>query len=225
MNWSTKFDRNEVSVGLDRISYELNGKVVCLHTTMECGLPDPVTLYLIKNFRDLDIKKLIITSFPVADEPGQWAALLEGERYVIEKVPSKVIEDNGYYSVAVEEFLAKHKETFKIKDNSKQAAHIRMIKAADVVIGFPSANLLMPYVKLLDRYNKNYIIGGYVHEENYDDYLAALEMRRFEIGSVTGIKVKDTFEEHNGSLIWMDNFDKVRPAFHLNASGYEDDEI
>lgn len=226
-NWSSKFDLYEVSMGLDKISHELKGKVVCLHANMGYGVPDSMTIHLIKNFKDLGIKKLIITSFPISDEPEEWAGLLEGEKYVIEKVPSKLAEDHDYYSITVEQFLAKHKETFKVKDNSKQAAHIKMIKTADVVIGFPTANILMPYVKLLDRYNKNYIIGGYVTEENFGDYLEAFELRTFELTSVTELKVKEIFTEYNGSLIWMDNFDKVKSPFHLNDNGYgyEDDEV
>lgn len=88
-NWSSELNPEEVSVGLDMVSHKLNGKVVCLHTTMRYGVPDSMTLHLIKNFRDLGIKKLIITSFPISDEPEEWADLLEGEKYVIEKVESE----------------------------------------------------------------------------------------------------------------------------------------
>lgn len=153
----------------------------------------------------------------------KWSELLEGEKYIIEKVPSKLAEDDNY-SIAVEQFLAKHKEEFKVKDNSKQLAHIKMIKAADVVIGFPSVNILEPYVKLLDRYNKNFIIGGYVNEDNFSDYLKAFEMRRFEITSVENMRYKEFFCEFNGSLIWMDNFDKVTPYYSTDSGyGYEED--
>jgi hypothetical protein len=224
-NWSSELNPEEVSVGLDMVSHKLNGKVVCLHSTMRYGVPDSMTLHLIKNFKDLGIKKLIITSFPISDEPEEWSELLEGEKYVIEKVPSKLAEDDNY-SIAVEHFLAKHKEEFKVKDNSKQLAHIKMIKAADVVIGFPSVNILESYVKLLDRYNKNYIIGGYVNKDNFSDYLKAFEMRRFEITSVENMRYKEFFCEFNGSLIWMDNFDKVTPYYSTDIGyGYEEDEL
>lgn len=224
-NWSEELKPEEVCIGLDKVSHKLNGKVVCLHTTMRYGVPDSMTLYLIKNFKDLGIKKLIITSFPISDEPEKWAELLEGEKYVIEKVPSKLAEDDNY-SIAVEQFLAKHKEEFKVKDNSKQLAHIKMIKAADVVIGFPSVNILKPYVKLIDGYNKNFIIGGYVNEDNFSDYLKAFEMRRFEIASVENMRYKELFCEFNGSLIWMDNFDKVTPYYSTDSGyGYEEDEL
>lgn len=154
-------------------------------------------------------QKLIITSFPISDEPEEWADLLEGEKYVIEKVPSKLTEDDCCQSIAVEQFLAKHKETFKVKDNSKQAAHIKLIKAADIVIGFPSVNILEPYVRMIDRYNKNFIIGGYVTEENFMDYLDAFQMRKFELTATERAQINETFNNYNGSLIWMDNFDKV----------------
>ena len=224
-NWSEELKPEEVCIGLDKVSHKLNGKVVCLHTTMRYGVPDSMTLYLIKNFKDLGIKKLIITSFPISDEPEEWSELLEGEKYVIEKVPSKLAEDDNY-SIAVEHFLAKHKEEFKVKDNSKQLAHIKMIKVADIVIGFPSVNILEPYVKLLDRYNKNFIIGGYVNEDNFSDYLKAFEMRRFEITSVENMRYKEFFCEFNGSLIWMDNFDKVTPYYSTDSGyDYEEDEL
>lgn len=224
-NWSEELKPEEVSVGLEKVSHKLNGKVVCLHTTMRYGVPDSMTLYLIKNFKDLGIKKLIITSFPISDEPEKWADLLEGEKYVIEKVPSKLAEDDNY-SIAVEHFLAKHKEEFKVKDNSKQLAHIKMIKAADVVIGFPSVNILEPYIKLIDGYNKNFIICGYVNEDNFSDYLKAFEMRRFEIASVENMRYKEFFCEFNGSLIWMDNFDKVTPYYSTGIGyDYEEDEL
>ncbi len=225
-NWSSELKPEEVCIGLDKISHKLNGKVVCLHTTMRYGVPDSMTLYLIKNFKDLGLKKLIIvTSFPIPDEPEKWAELLEGEKYVIEKVPSKLAEDDNY-SIAVEQFLAKHKEEFKVKDNSKQLAHIKMIKAADVVLGFPSVNILEPYVKLIDGYNNNFIIGGYVNEDNFSDYLKAFEMRRFEITSVENMRYKEFFCEFNGSLIWMDNFDKVTPYYSTDSGyGYEEDEL
>lgn len=225
-NWSEELKPEEVCIGLDKVSHKLNGKVVCLHTTMRYGVPDSMTLYLIKNFKDLGLKKLIIiTSFPIPDEPEKWAELLEGEKYVIEKVPSKLAEDDNY-SIAVEQFLAKHKEEFKVKDNSKQLAHIKMIKAADVVLGFPSVNILEPYVKLIDGYNKNFIIGGYVNEENFSDYLKAFEMRRFEITSVENMRYKEFFCEFNGSLIWMDNFDKVTLYYSADIGyGYEEDEL
>lgn len=224
-NWLEELNPEEVSVGLEKVNHHLQDKVVCLHTTMRCGVPDSMTLHLIKNFKDLRIKKLIITSFPISEEPEEWSELLEGEKYVIEKVPSKLAEDDNY-SIAVEQFLAKHKEEFKVKDNSKQPAHIKMIKAADVVIGFPSVNILEPYVKLLDGYNKNFIIGGYVNEENFSDYLKAFEMHRFEITSVENMRYKELFCEFNGSLIWMDNFDKVTPYYSTDSGyGYEEDEL
>lgn len=70
-NWSSKMNAEEVSMGLDKISHELKGKVVCLHANMEYGVPDSMTIHLIKNFKDLGIKKLIITSFPISDEPEE----------------------------------------------------------------------------------------------------------------------------------------------------------
>lgn len=224
-NWSEELKPEEVCIGLDKVSHKLNGKVVCLHTTMRYGVPDSMTLYLIKNFKDLGIKKLIITSFPISDEPEKWSELLEGEKYVIEKVPSKLAEDDNY-SIAVEQFLAKHKEEFKVKDNSKQLAHIKMINAADIVIGFPSLNILEPYVRLLEKHNKNFIIGGYVNEENFIDYLEAFEMRNFEITSVNKTKHTDYFNELNGSVIWMDNFDKLTSYYSTDREfDYEEDEI
>ncbi len=223
-NWSEELKPEEVCIGLEKLSHHLQDKVVCLHTTMRYGVPDSMTLYMIKNFEDLGIKKLIITSFPISDEPEEWTDLLEGEKYVIEKVPSKLAEDNDFYSIAVEQFLAKHKEEFKVKDNSKHIAHIKIIKSADVVIGFPNVSILKPYVKLINRYNKNFIIGGYVNDENFSDYLKAFEMRRFEIASVENMKYKEFFCEFNGSLIWMDNFDKVTPYCQTGIGyGYEDD--
>lgn len=208
-NWSSELKQENVSIGLDKISHKLDGKVVCLHTDMKYSVPDALTVYLVTKFKELGIKKLILTSFPISDEPEEWADLLEGEKYVIEKVPSKLTEDDCYQSVAVEQFLAKHKETFKVKDNSKQAAHIKLIKAADIVIGFPSVNILEPYVRMIDKYNKNFIIGGYVTEENFMDYLDAFQMRKFEITATEKFQINETFNNYNGSLIWLDNFDKV----------------
>lgn len=208
-NWSSELKQENVSIGLDKVSYKLDGKVVCLHTDMKYSVPDALTVYMVTNFKELGIKKLIITNFPISDEPEEWADLLEGEKYVIEKVPSKLTDSDSYTSVTVEQFLAKHKETFKVKDNSKQAAHIKLIKAADIVIGFPSVNILEPYVRMIDRYNKNFIIGGYVTEENFMDYLDAFQMRRFELTSSERLQINETFNNYNGSLIWLDNFDKV----------------
>lgn len=214
-NWSSELKQENVSIGLDKVSHKLDGKVVCLHTDMKYSVPDALTVYLVTKFKDLGIKKLIITSFPISDEPEEWADLLEGEKYVIEKVSSKLTEDDCCQSVAVEQFLAKHKETFKVKDNSKQAAHIKLIKAADIVIGFPSVNILEPYVRMIDRYNKNFIIGGYVTEENFMDYLDAFQMRKFEITSSERAQINETFNNYNGSLIWLDNFDKVYTPYYF----------
>lgn len=156
----------------------------------------------------------------------EWTDLLEGEKYVIDKVPSKLAEETDCLSIAVEHFLSNHRETFKIKDNSRKAAHIRMINAADIVIGFPSLNILEPYVRLLEKHNKNFIIGGYVNEENFIDYLEAFEMRNFEITSVNRAKHTDYFNELNGSVIWMDNFDKLTPYYSTDREfDYEEDEI
>lgn len=225
-NWSEELKPEEVCIGLDKVSHKLNGKVVCLHTTMRYGVPDSMTLYLIKNFNDLGIKKLIITSFPIPEDAEEWTELLEGEKYVIDKVPSKLAEETDCLSIAVEHFLSNHRETFKIKDNSRKAAHIRMINAADIVIGFPSLNILEPYVRLLEKHNKNFIIGGYVNEENFIDYLEAFEMRNFEITSVNKTKHTDYFNELNGSVIWMDNFDKLTSYYSTDREfDYEEDEI
>lgn len=225
-NWSEELKPEEVCIGLDKVSHKLNGKVVCLHTTMRYGVPDSMTLYLIKNFKDLGIKKLIITSFPIPEDAEEWTELLEGEKYVIDKVPSKLAEETDCLSIAVEHFLSNHRETFKIKDNSRKAAHIRMINAADIVIGFPSLNILEPYVRLLEKHNKNFIIGGYVNEENFIDYLEAFEMRNFEITSVNKTKHTDYFNELNGSVIWMDNFDKLTSYYSTDREfDYEEDEI
>lgn len=224
-NWSSELKLEEVSAGLETVKEQLNERVVCLHTDSGYGVPDAITSYLIQNFNDLGIKKLIITSFPIPEDAEEWTELLEGEKYVIDKVPSKLAEDDNY-SIAVEQFLAKHKEEFKVKDNSKQLAHIKMINAADIVIGFPSLNILEPYVRLLEKHNKNFIIGGYVNEENFIDYLEAFEMRNFEITSVNKTKHTDYFNELNGSVIWMDNFDKLTSYYSTDREfDYEEDEI
>ena len=203
-NWSSELKLEEVSAGLETVKEQLNERVVCLHTDSRYGVPDAITSYLIQNFNDL----------------------LEGEKYVIDKVPSKLAEETDCLSIAVEHFLSNHRETFKIKDNSRKAAHIRMINAADIVIGFPSLNILEPYVRLLEKHNKNFIIGGYVNEENFIDYLEAFEMRNFEITSVNKAKHTDYFNEFNGSVIWMDNFDKLTPYYSTDREfDYEEDEI
>lgn len=212
-NWSSELKQENVSIGLDKVSYKLDGKVVCLHTEMKYGVPDALTVYMVTNFKELGIKKLIITNFPISDEPEEWADLLEGEKYVIEKVPSKLTDSDSYTSVTVEQFLAKHKETFKVKDNSKQAAHIKLIKAADIVIGFPSVNILEPYVKMICNYNKNFIIGGYVTDENFNDYIETFQMRKFEMAASDKVQISEGFCRYDGSLIWLDNFDKFKPVY------------
>lgn len=225
-NWSSELKLEEVSAGLETVKEQLNGRVVCLHTDSRYGVPDAITSYLIQNFNDLGIKKLIITSFPIPEDAEEWTELLEGEKYVIDKVPSKLAEETDCLSIVVEHFLSNHRETFKIKDNSRKAAHIRMINAADIVIGFPSLNILEPYVRLLEKHNKNFIIGGYVNEENFIDYLEAFEMRNFEITSVNKTKHTDYFNEFNGSVIWMDNFDKLTSYYSTDREfDYEEDEI
>lgn len=208
-NWSSELKQENVSIGLDKVSYKLDGKVVCLHTEMKYGVPDALTVYMVTNFKELGIKKLIITNFPISDEPEEWADLLEGEKYVIEKVPSKLTDCVDCDSIAVENFLNKHKETFSIKDNSKQTAHAKMMKAADIVIGFPSVNLLEPYVKMICNYNKNFIIGGYVTDENFNDYIETFQMRKFEMAASDKVQISEGFCRYDGSLIWLDNFDKV----------------
>ena len=34
-NWSSELKPENVSIGLDKVSYKLDGKVVCLHTDMK----------------------------------------------------------------------------------------------------------------------------------------------------------------------------------------------
>lgn len=148
-----------IGAGLDNVCYHFNNKTICLHSDIEYGLPDSLVIHLITNFNCLAMKKLIVTDFPISEEPEDWTGLLEGDKYVIEEVPAGLAENDISQSIAVEEFLKKHKKPFKVKDNSKQLAHIKMIKAADVVLGFPSVNILEPYVKLIDGYNKNFIIA------------------------------------------------------------------
>ena len=224
-NWLPELKQENVGMGFAKISHKLDGQVVCLHTQIRYGVPDALTVYLVTNFNELGIKKLIITSFPISEEPEEWTDLLEGEKYVIEKVPSKITDCADCDSIAVENFLNKHKETFSIKDNSKQTAHAKMIKAADIVIGFPSVNLLEPYVRMIGNYNKNFIIGGYVTEENFNDYIEAFQMRKFELASSDRVQISEGFCRYDGSLIWMDNFDKYKPVYFaddLYACGGEE---
>ena len=188
---------------------------------IEYGLLDSLTVYLITHFNDLGMKKLIVTDFPIPEEPEEWTELLEGQRYVIEKVPSNFSEKRDCHSIAIEQFLAKHREPFKVRDNSNKIAHIETIKEADIVVGFPGVNILKPYVKLIERYNKNYFIGGFVTEENFSDYLEVFKMRKFEITAVTSLNVKEFLCECNGSLIWMDNFDKKASLILGTDSRYE----
>lgn len=220
-NWLSKFKLEEVSTGLEDIGNKLNRSTVCLHTSMKYGIPDSLTVYLITHFNDLGMKKLIITDFPIPEEPEEWTELLEGQRYVIEKVPSNFSEKHDCHSIAIEQFLAKHREPFRVRDNSNKIAHIETIKTADVVMGFPSSDILEPYVKMLEKYNKFYIIGGYVTEDNFSDYLEVFKMRKFEITAVTSLRVKEFLCECNGSLIWMDNFDKKASLILGTDSRYE----
>jgi len=203
----SKFNLEEVSKGLDKISYMLNDKVVCLHTDMRKGVPDSQILYLIKNFNALGIKKLIITSFPIPKKPEDWMEMLAGEKYIIENVPSHLEKDDNNYSIKVEQFLTKHKENFKVNDNSKQPVHIEIIKEADVLIGFPDANILESYENLIDRYYKHYIVGGYVTEDNISNYLKAYEIRYIEVATIDISDIREYFYENMYSLIWLDNFD------------------
>ncbi len=61
-NWSSELKQENVSIGLDKVSYKLDGKVVCLHTDMKYGVPDALTVYMVTNFKELGIKKLINVS-------------------------------------------------------------------------------------------------------------------------------------------------------------------
>lgn len=216
-NWLSKFKLEEVSTGLENIGNRMNGKTVCLHSNMKYGVSDSMMVYMITHFNDLGIKKLIIIDFPIPEEPEKWTELLEGQKYVIEKVPSNC----SSHSIAIEQFLRKHKEPFRVRDNSNKIVHIETIKTADVVIGFPSVNILEPYVKLLEKYNKDYIIGGYVTEDNFNDYLEVFEMRKFEITAISSLQIKEFLCECNGSLIWMDNYDKKASLFHYTDNRYE----
>lgn len=220
-NWLSKFKLEEVSTGLDNIGNAMNGKTVCLHTNMKYGVPDSLTVYMITHFNDLGIKKLIIIDFPIPEEPEDWTELLEGQKYVIEKVPSNFSENRDSHSIAIEQFLRKHKEPFRVKDNSNKIAHIETIKTADVVMGFPGANILESYVKLLEKYNKDYFIGGYVTGDNFNDYLEIFEMRKFEITAISSLQIKEFSCECNGSLIWMDNFDKKASLIFGTDNRYE----
>lgn len=56
-NWSSELKQENVSIGLDKVSYKLDGKVVCLHTDMKYSVPDVLTVYLVTKFKDLGIKK------------------------------------------------------------------------------------------------------------------------------------------------------------------------
>ena len=112
-NWSSELKLEEVSAGLETVKEQLNERVVCLHIDNGYGFPDAITSYLIQNFNDLGIKKLIITSFPIPEDAEEWTDLLEGEKYVIDKVPSKLAEETDCLSIAVEHFLSNHRETLR----------------------------------------------------------------------------------------------------------------
>lgn len=62
-NWLPELKQENVSIGLAKVSHKLDGKVVCLHTEMKYGVPDALTVYMVTNFKELGIKKLIITNF------------------------------------------------------------------------------------------------------------------------------------------------------------------
>ena len=198
-----------IDAGLNNVCYHFNNKMVCLHSDIEYGLPDSLVIHLITNFNCLAMKKLIVTDFPISEEPEDWTGLLEGDKYVIEEVPAGLAENDISQSIAVEEFLKKHKKPFKVKDNCNNIAHIEMIKEADIVVGFPGVNILKPYVKLIERYNKNYFIGGFVTEENFSDYLEVFSDCKLKINSVMEMHVMtDYYNDCKGYLIWMDNFEE-----------------
>ena len=84
-NWSSELKLEEVSAGLETVKEQLNERVVCLHTDSRYGVPDAITSYLIQNFNDLGIKKLIITSFPIPEDAEEWTELLVEKSMLLTK--------------------------------------------------------------------------------------------------------------------------------------------
>jgi len=198
---------------------QFRGKVVY------CNCDDPFESnffkYFAANFKELQLKKLITTSYSGSPITGKQLSLLDVEGLKPEgKEPFKIeinkvsdLNSDGAISLTDVEWLLKHDVNtatpLKEGGDFRSQECIQLLKEADIVVTNPPFSLFREYVAQLSEHNKKFLIIGNVNSITYKECFRLIKDNKMWLGASI----------HSG-----DREFRVPDDYPLNAAGYRVDD-
>lgn len=200
---------------------QFRGKVVY------CNCDDPFESnffkYFAANFKELDLKKLITTSYVKSPIVGGQLPLFEMEGLKPKgKEPYKIginevsdIDGDGAISLKdVEQLLKRDKNTatpLSGDGDFRSEECIELLKEADIVVTNPPFSLFREYVAQLMEYNKKFLIIGNVNAITYKECFKFIKDSKMWLGASI----------HSGDREFRvpDNYPLEAAGFRIDAAG------
>lgn len=242
--WYT--DYRTVDEEVSRYTEQFNGKVVL------CNCDDPYksafSMYFIKNFNFLKLKKLICTSYKgsrIVDD----IKLKEGKKYKINKSSAYVMiienindEQINSFEKDIAKFLQEKDCVKKLKGDGdfRSEECIEYLKEADIVVTNPPFSKFIELFLLIMKFNKKYLLIGNQNAITYKEIFPYIKTGEACIGYRFGdmaFKVpKDTKPRKTrfwidndgqkwrslGNAMWLTNLDTVRKHQELELTCHYD---
>lgn len=163
-----------------------------------CNCDDPFESnffkYFAANFKELQLKRLITTSYSGSPITGQQLSLLEFEGLKPEgKEPFKIVINevpdanaDGAISLTDVEWLLKNdaNTSTPLKDGGdfRSKECIELLKESDVVVTNPPFSLFREYLSQLTEYNKDFLIIGNTNAMTYREVFRLFQENKIRTG-------------------------------------------
>ena len=183
---------NDVEKELKHFKDQFRGKIVY------CNCDDPFESnffkYFAANFNELQIKKLITTSFVKSPIVGQQLSLfdIEGLKptgqgpFKIEIVEVPDFDNDGAISLDdVESLLRSNKNIatpLRGDGDFRSEECVELLKEADIVVTNPPFSLFREFIAQLEKYEKNYLVIGNTNSLTYKEIFRLIKEDRLRTG-------------------------------------------
>lgn len=223
-----------------------------------CNCDDPFksnfSLFFIKNFNRLGIKKLICTSYNVS------SGIISFENKAINSANKCKDNGNGYVLILDEvskkithqskteniyNYIIKKEAVNKLKGNGdfRSDECIEYLKMADIVVTNPPFSLFREWISLVTEYNKQFLVIGNQNAITYKEIFPLIQENKAWIGyqfgdmsfrvphdsepRTTRFWIDETGQKWRslGNAMWLTNIDIKRRHRKLELCKYYDEKI
>ena len=163
-----------------------------------CNCDDPYESnffkYFAMNFNSLGLKKLIATCYDGSPVQGDELMIDFGDfynapkklAYKVEITEVKDLNGDGRTDLADVQYLIQNDKNvlslLKGSGDFRSPECVQLMKEADIVVTNPPFSLFIPYILLLEKYNKNFLILGRMSGMHYSEIFPLIVNNKIWLG-------------------------------------------